>query len=464
MIRCPQARAKLQAFVAVILIALLLGCRKQPPPEDEVLRAQLARELRQHSYETALPMARRLTQLAPLDNRAWKQLAQAQFHLRDLEGVGQTLREWRNTIATPDPRLTEYEGDLAKQKHDFARARKAWENVLAVQPKNRRVLKKIALLAQNQRHWPQAIAAWSRLLKVQDDGVAWIKLAVCQRRLRDWDHAFQDWHRAQHLASDEPEVRRWSKIFEKLSKFLDQIRELDAKVTAAPNDAGLLADRALLLLRAGDPELALDDCEMATALAPWAVRPKLFQAIALIELNRAAECERLSIRQPFRLEMLTPEFLETMSRLDSAISVEQTNPDHYAARSWQLNEIGQPMLALQDAETAARLDQKSASACAEVSYSLMKLGRPKEALEKIRQATELDPNLASAWQYRGELEMAEGSTLAAIDSFSRALAIEKTVAGLQKREECYRRVGLPARAEEDRRALEQLTSGKINEG
>jgi tetratricopeptide (TPR) repeat protein len=116
------------------------------------------------------------------------------------------------------------------------------------------------------------------------------------------------------------------------------------------------------------------------------------------------------------------------------------------------------MLALQDAERAARLDPKSASACVEVSYSLMKLGRAKEASDKIKQATELDPNLASAWQYRGELEMAEGNNLAAIESLSRALAIQQTAAGLQKREECYRRVGLHARADEDHRALEQLAA------
>src|SRR5439155_9022881 len=177
-----------------------------------------------------------------------------------------------------------------------------------------------------------------------------------------------------------------SKLFEKLSKFLEQIRELDAKVATVPDDAGLLAERALLLLRAGDPELAYDDCEMASALAPWAVRPKLFQAIALIALNRPNECDRLSVRQPLRLEALTPEFLETMSRLDSAISVERTNPEHFAARAWQLNEIGQPLLALKDAETAMRLDEKSASALSEVSYSLTKLGRTKEAFEKIKRA------------------------------------------------------------------------------
>ena len=459
MIFYRQLQAKARLFLAAILIVAPVGCKKQPPPENKVLRMRLAHELRHHSYDKALPIARRLIELTPQDNSAWKRLAQAQFGLRDFDGASQTLIEWRRTIAAPDPRLDEYEGDLANKKHDSAHARQVWEKILAAQPKNRRVLRKIALLEENQQRWVEAIAAWSRFLKVRDDGVAWVNLAVCQRRLHDWDHAFQDWHRAQHLAPDDPEVRRWSKVFEKLSKFLDQIRELDAKVLAVSNDAGLLSDRALLLLRAGDPELALDDCEMASALAPWAVRPKLFQAIALIALNRASECERLSIRQPLRLEALTPEFLETMSRLDSAISVERSNSDHFAARSWQLNEIGQPMLALQDAEKASRLDQKSANAWAEVSYSLMKLGRAKEALERIKQATEFDPNLGSAWQYRGELEMAEGNNLAAIESFSRALAIEKTAAGLQKREECYRRVGLPARAEEDRQALQELTAG-----
>lgn len=448
-------------FLFVGLLSVFIGCKKQPPPEDKTLRMQLAHELRHHSYDKALPIARRLVGLTPQDNRAWKRLAQAQFRLRDFDGLTQTLTEWHKTVPLPAPRLTEYEGDLANKKRDSARARQAWEKVTTLQPKNRRVLRKLALLEQTQQRWAEAIAAWSRSLKIQDDAIAWINLAVCQRRLHDWDHAFQDLHRAQQLAPDEAEVQHWSKAFEKLSKFLVQIRELDAKVRAVPNDAGLLADRALMFLRAGDPELALDDSEMASALAPWAIRPKLFQAIALIELNRGAESERLAIRQPFRLEMLTPEFLETMSRLDSAIGVERSNPDHFSARSWQLNEIGQPMLALQDADKAARLDQKSASACAEVAYSLMKLGRAKEAGEKIKQATELDPNLASAWQYRGELEMAEGNCVAAIESFSRALAIEKTAAGLQKREECYRRVGLPARAEEDHRALQQLSAGTL---
>jgi type IV pilus assembly protein PilF len=189
------------------------------------------------------------------------------------------------------------------------------------------------------------------------------------------------------------------------------------------------------------------------------VRPKLFQAIALIALGRADECDGLAVQKSIRLEALTPEFLETIGRIDSEISVERSNAELYVTRAWQLNEIEQPALALQDAEKAARLDPKSASASTEWSYALMKLGRPAEALEQIKQATALDPTLATAWQYRGELEMARGETLSAIESFSHAIERTQTVAALQKREQCYRRLGLLVKADQDRQTLEEINKG-----
>jgi tetratricopeptide (TPR) repeat protein len=180
--------------------------------------------------------------------------------------------------------------------------------------------------------------------------------------------------------------------------------------------------------------------------------------MALIAVGRSAECENLGVDRRIRLETLTPEFLETMGRLDSQISAERNNAELYVARAWQLNEIGQPALALQDAEHGTQLDAKSANACAEASYALNKLGRGKEALDQIKHATELDANFSTAWQYRGELEMERGETLSAIDSFSHALETNQTVVALQKREQCYRRLGLLVKAEQDRRALEELNA------
>ena len=94
-----QLQAKAPLFLAAVLIAAPVGCKKQPPPANKVLRMQLAHELRHHSYDKALPIARRLIELTPQDNSAWKRLAQAQFGLRDFDGASQTLIEWRRTIA-----------------------------------------------------------------------------------------------------------------------------------------------------------------------------------------------------------------------------------------------------------------------------------------------------------------------------------------------------------------------------
>lgn len=454
-------RRKIDNYIYVIVLAVaifLAGCQPENVREEKALRRELAKEVRNHSYETAVPIARQLVRKQPQDGRTWKRLLQAQLGLRDFDGAKQTLLDWRTTVQPAPTHTDEYEGDIARAENDLPRALEAWRKAAAVQPKRRSAFDKIAELEQSRQHWNEAFDAWTGSLKAKDNSRARINRAICARRLRRWDEAISDLHHAQKLAGQDAEVQRWSKAFENLGKFLDEIRELDAKLVELPGDVDLLGERALMLLRSGDPELALDDCEVAVRMAPWAIRPKLFQAIALIALQRPKECERLSIRQPLRLESLNAEFLETISRLDSAISVEPKNSDHYAARSWQLNEIGQPLLALQDAEMAAKLDPKSASACAEVSFALTKLGRAYDAFARILAAAELDPNVASVWQYRGELEMQRGNNMAAIESLSRALTIEQTAAALQKREECYRRVGLLARADEDHRAWQTLTA------
>ena len=120
------------------------------------------------------------------------------------------------------------------------------------------------------------------------------------------------------------------------------------------------------------------------------------------------------------------------------------------------------MLAIADADTALRHEANSASAHIEKSYALMKLARGDDAFEQIKRATELSATQTAAWQYRGELEMARGDHAAAIESLSRALALEQTPAVLQKRAECYQHVGLIAKADEDRRAYAEMTARGLN--
>jgi tetratricopeptide (TPR) repeat protein len=453
--RFPRQARTLVALLSLMILSLP-ACQRAASREEKALRAELRQALHEHAYEKAAELARRHLKLKPQDNGTWDRLVQAQFGLRDFAGAKQSLDEWRRAVPKPSLSLEEYAGDLAALQKEFPSAIQSWARVMVADPKNVRILEKVARLEKTQQHWAEENDAWTAHIAVQDNAIARINRALCRRRLHRWQDAFEDLQRAQALAPDDPEVQRGAKLLEQMGKFLADIREIDSALAVSPDDPGLLADRALLFLRSEDFELALEDAEAAGKHGPWAMRPKLFQALALIDLGRADECDPLAVHKLIRLEALTPEFLETMGRLDSEISAERNNAELYVARAWQLNEIGQPALALQDAETAARLDPKAAGACAEASYALTKLGRAAEALQQIKRATELDENFSTAWQYRGELEMARGETLSAIESFTHALDANQTVAALQKREQCYRRLGLLVKAELDRKAQEEL--------
>lgn len=452
-----QARVLL-ASIALVALLSLPACQRAASKQEKALRAELRQALHEHAYEKAADLAQRHLKLKPQDNGTWGRLVQARFGMNDFAGVKQSLEEWRRAVPRPSLDLEEYTGDIAARQKDDSVAVQAWTKVITAEPKNIRVLEKIARSEKTQGHWAQENDAWTAQIAVEDNAVARINRALCRRRLHRWQEALEDLQRAQALAPDDPEVQRGARLLEQMGKHLADIRELDSALALSPDDPGLLADRALLFLRSEDSELALEDAEAAGKFGPWAMRPKLFHALALIDLGRADECEKLAVHKLIRLDALTPEFLETMGRLDSEISAERNNAELYVARAWQLNEIGQPALALQDAETAARLDPKAAGACAEASYALTKLGRGAEALQQIKRATELDENFSTAWQYRGELEMARGETLSAIESLTHALEANQTVTALQKREQCYRRLGLLVKAEQDRKAQEELSA------
>lgn len=451
------------AFTSSLLVCVVFtSCHRKISKEEKALRRDLQHALGQHSYREAEILARRLLLSAPNDNGAWDRLVQAQCGQGNYKAAKETFTRWRATMPKPSPKLDEYIGDVALAENNVAAALQAWHRLLGTNPRNLRVLTKVAHAEEQQHHWLEAETAWTAVLEMKETGEGLAQRALCRRHRHHWSEALADLQRAKQLAPDDPDVTQCVQLFDRLEKFLPEIRNLDAQLAAAPNDYSLLTDRSLRLLRGEDYELALEDAEAAEKLARWAMRPKLFAGIALLRLGRIGEAEKRSIRKSFRIEMLTPEFLETISRLDSEISVERTNAELYATRAWHLNDIGQPALALLDAGSAAQLDPKSSSAHAEKSYALMKLGKTTEGFGEIQQATTLDSNNATAWQYRGELEMEQKNYPAAIESLSRALSLNQTATALEKRETCYRSIGWTNKAEEDRRALQELTAGHLH--
>jgi tetratricopeptide (TPR) repeat protein len=449
------------ALPGIAALLLCTSCHRRKSPEEKKMRSDLRHALTQRSYHDAELLARQILKVSPNDNGTWDRLVQAQFGAGNLQGAKETLTAWRRSVRNPSAKLNEYTGDVALAENDSNAALQAWHRSLEREPNQFRVLTKVARVKQQQRQWSEADTAWTAALAVKEAPDALAQRAMARRHLHHWPEALADLSRARKLAPSDTQVIVAGRIFDRLNTFLPKIRDIDRGLAVSPNHTTLLTDRSLLFLRGEDFELALEDAEAASKLAPWLVRPKIFGNLALLQLGQIAEAEKRGARKSFRTEMLTPEFLETIRRLDSEISVERKNADLFATRAWHLNEIGQPALALQDAVTATQLDLKSPSACAEKGYALMKLGRANEAFEEVQRATMLDPNYGTAWQYRGELEMERGEYPAAIDSLSRALSLNQTATALQKREACYRKLGQLNKADEDRRALEELQAGHI---
>ena len=444
-----------RALALVILPVCIAGCARRISDEERAARNEVRTALQVRAFARAIPAARRVLRFAPADNGAWARLAQAQHGLRDLAALRQTLGEWRAAVKRTSPKYDEYRGDLALAEGRREEALAAWQRAVSGKERRARLFIKIARLQQAAGHWQEAALNWTRALTSKASAETLVQRAICYRHLHSWDAALADLQEAARIAPQDPIVRRETARFDRLGKFLDEVRELDKQLTSLPDDAGLLGDRALLFLRAEDAALALDDAERAAQLLPGAVRPKLLRALAGRSLGHPLPP---GIHSSLRLQSLTPEFLQTISRLDAEVAAEPKSVELLTNRAWQLNEIGQPQLALADARRALENDPKSAGASAEVSYALAKLGRAVEAREQIKEATALDPNFSTAWQYRGELEMGRHDYVAAIDSLSRALAINRTPAALAKREECYRKLGLLAKAEDDRKALEEISA------
>ena len=453
----PARAARLLSLLFFALLVLSLpACRRGVSSEEKAIRAELRQALRERAYERAIPLAERVVHFAPRDHGAWARLARAQIGAGHFAEARQTLVKWQATTRRPPPKFHELAGDIAMKERDPVRAVQSWLAALSPQPGHVRLLNKLARGYRAQNLPAEEERVLSALLKREENATTLIERALCRRRLHRWSEAIEDYRRAVELAPDDVDVRRGARTFERLGKFLGEIRKLDAQLAMSPNDDQTLADRALLFLRSLDAELALADSERAMSKAPWAVRPKLFRCIALVELGRGEECEAFGADSHARLSAISPELLETISRLDAEISVERENLDLYLQRAWQLNELGQPRLALADAEAALSHQPESVAALSESAYALSKLGRSTEALAQIRRATELDANSATAWQYRGELERELDDCAAAVESLSRALTISPTAALLRQREDCYRQLGMIEKADEDRHALEAL--------
>jgi tetratricopeptide (TPR) repeat protein len=419
------------------------------------LRAQLATAEEAEDKPAIVELSRRIVALTPNDVAAWERIARAQFDLKDFDRCAETLDAWQKAIKQPPAAIEDFRGDLAAKEKNYAEAERHWLAFLARKPSlddAAAMYDKLADLSVAQARWIENEKYRSQAIAAKDSPERRVAHATALLRLHRWDAALVEIQKANAIDSQNTGLKQWLPQFELLQQFLLSIKALDVEVEKSPDDIGPLLERAHLFTVAGQPLLALEDCEHAMKLQPQSMRARVQAGEAMLDVKRNDDAAKLQISSILTREAdthVSEHKLKTLGQADAQVSREPKNAAPLAARAETLRYLHQYALALADARAALALDDKSVAAHIEAAENLDQLDQSKEALAHIIRATELDPNDSAAWFHRGNLEARRADYSAAIQSFTRSLEHGGSLEVLRAREKSERRIGQIEKADAD---------------
>jgi len=470
----------LRPFAIAVLI-LLAGSAfaVAEAPELAQLRDQLKKAQDAEDKPAIIELSRRIVAIAPNDSATWDTLAQTQLESEELDGLERTLDRWQKAVRRPPAAIEDFRAGLCFKRKDYQCAEQHWLAFIATKPPRADVATdydNLAELCAEQERWADHATYRTKAIAAQDTAARRVLRAVAFLRLHNWGAAYADMAKANKMDATDPQVKEWLPEFERLQKFLPQIKRLDAQIAKSPNDpavAGLLLERARVLILAGRPLLAIDDSERAVKLQPASMRARIELAEALLDAGQPENAAKLDVDRYLRrgedkLATASPsggghvsdEALRELGTLDARLSVNPKDADALVARAKILRDLRQFTLALADANAALAINDKSAAAHFEAAQDLDGLDRQKEALLHARIATELDPHNSNMWFFRGVLERQRADLAGAVASQTRSIEISETPVALSEREQCERRLGKTAEADADLRRIQQLAPQK----
>jgi tetratricopeptide (TPR) repeat protein len=426
------------------------------------LRRQVATAEEANDYAAILELSRRIVAIAPKENSAWERIARAQVELKDFERCAQTLDAWEKAVKPAPAAIEDFRGDLAMQKEDYEGAERHWLTFLARKPSrsdSAATYDKLADLCAEQSRWIDHEKYRARALALDDSVEHRIAHATALLRLHQWDAAYAEMAKANKTDSSDSQVKEWLPQFERLEKFLPGIRSLGERIANAPNDAGLLLERARLFALADRPLLALDDCERAVQLQPASMRARIQTGEALLDSNRRDDAAKLQISVPLsrgKDNHVSEQVLRELGDLDAQIAQDPKSPEVFLKRAGILRGLHQFVLALADAQAALRADGNSAAAHLEAARNLIEIEQSKEALAQATKATELEAQNSDAWFVRGILEAKRADFAGAIESQTHALKLRERIDALREREQAARRLNMTDAADTDAQRIREL--------
>jgi tetratricopeptide (TPR) repeat protein len=463
--------------LAIVVLVLLAGSAfaATEAPELQQLREQLKKAQDAEDKPAIIELSRRIVAIVPSDAGTWDALAQTQLESEELDGLERTLDQWQKAVRRPPAAIEDFRAGLCFKRKDYQCAEQHWLAFIATKPPRAdraTDYDNLAELCAEQARWVDHAAYRTKAIAAQDTATRRVLRAVAFLRLHNWDTAYADMAKANKMDATDPQVKQWLPEFERLQKFLPQIKPLDAQIAKSPNDpaaAGLLLERARVLILAGRPLLAIDDAERAFKLQPASMRARIELAEALLDAGQAENAEKLDVDRylrrgedklatasPSRGGHVSDEALQELGTLDARLSANPKDADALVARARILRDLRQFTLALVDANAALAINDKSAAAHFEAAQDLDDLDRQKEALLHARVATELDPHNSNIWFFRGTLERQRADFAGAVASQTRSIEISESPVALSEREQCERRIGKTAEADADLRRIQQL--------
>jgi tetratricopeptide (TPR) repeat protein len=460
----------LRTFAIAVLI-LLTGSAfaAKEAPELQQLREQLKKAQDAEDKPAITELSQRILAIVPNDSNTWDTLAQTQLESEELDGVEHTLDAWQNAFKKPPPAIEDFRAQLCFKRKDYQCAEQHWLAFIASKPPRADVASdydNLAEICAEQARWADHAAYRAKAIAAQDNAARRALLAVAFLRLRKWDAAYAEMAKANKMDATDTQVKEWLPEFERLQKFLPQIKALDAQIAKSPNNAavaGLLLDRARVFILAGRPLLAIDDAERVFKLQPTSIRARIELAEALLDAGQPENAAKLEIDRYLRRgddKHVSDDALRELGRLDARLSANPRDADALLARAKILRELRQFTLSLADANAALAINDKSAAAHFEAAQDLDGLDRQREALLQARIATELDPHDSKMWFFRGVLERERADFAGAVASQTRSIEISESPGALTEREQCQRRIGKTAQADADLRRIQELAPRK----
>jgi tetratricopeptide (TPR) repeat protein len=231
--------------------------RRQRSAGAQQLRDQLKKAQETEDKPAIIELSQRIVAIAPTDSGTWDTLAQTQLESEDLDDLERTLDAWQKAFKKPPAAIEDFRAGMCFKRKDYPCAEKHWLAFIATKPPRADLATtydNLAEICAEQARWADHAAYRVKAIAAQDTAARRALHAVALLRLHNWDAAYADMAKANKMDATDSQVKEWLPEFERLQKFLPQIKTLDAQIAKSSNDpavAGLLLERVRVFILAG---------------------------------------------------------------------------------------------------------------------------------------------------------------------------------------------------------------------